>query len=71
MMPKGLIAATAIVHDLIVVTRGGTPLDRTDRYIATVLAGIRNSHARPPLQKEAVLRDDIIAMLETLDQGTL
>jgi len=49
----------------------GTPLDRTDRHIATVLAGIRNSHARPPLQKEAVLRNDIIAMLETLDQGTL
>lgn len=49
----------------------GTPLDRTDRHIATVLAGIRNSHARPPLQKEAVLRNDIIAMLETLDRGTL
>ncbi|MFX8523678.1 integrase, partial [Acinetobacter baumannii] len=49
----------------------GTPLDRADRHIATVLAGIRNSHARPPLQKEAVLRDDIVAMLETLDQGTL
>ncbi len=49
----------------------GLPLDRTDRHIATVLAGIRNAHARPPLQKEAVLRDDIVAMLETLDRGTL
>lgn len=49
----------------------GTPLDRTDRHIASVLAGIRNTHARPPLQKEAVLRDDLIAMLETVDRGTL
>jgi hypothetical protein len=49
----------------------GTPLDRTDRHIASVLTGIRNSHACTPLQKEAVLRDDIIAMLETLDQGML
>lgn len=26
----------------------GTPLDRTDRHIATVLAGIRNTHAARP-----------------------
>ena len=49
----------------------GLMLDRKDRHIATVMAGIRNSHARPPVQKEAVLADDIIAMLETLDRGTL
>ena len=49
----------------------GQPLDRKDRHIATVLAGIRNSHARPPLQKEAILPEDLIAMLETLDRGTL
>ncbi|QEL26986.1 site-specific integrase (plasmid) [Bosea sp. F3-2] len=49
----------------------GTPLDRKDRHIATVFAGIRNSHAAPPHQKEAVLPEDIIAMLETLDRGTL
>ena len=49
----------------------GTPLDRKDRHIATVLAGIRNTHAAPPRQKEAVLRDDVVAMLETLDRGTL
>ncbi|TGR23134.1 MULTISPECIES: site-specific integrase [unclassified Mesorhizobium] len=49
----------------------GQPLDRKDRHIATVLAGIRNKHASPPRQKEAVLRDDLIAMLETLDRGTL
>jgi site-specific recombinase XerD len=28
-------------------TQLGMPLDRTDRHIATVLAGIRNTHARP------------------------
>ncbi|TPJ52390.1 site-specific integrase [Mesorhizobium sp. B2-6-4] len=49
----------------------GQPLDRKDRHIATVLAGIRNKHASPPRQKEAVLRDDLVAMLETLDRGTL
>ncbi len=49
----------------------GQPLDRKDRHIATVLAGIRNSHGRPPVQKEAVLPEDLIAMLETLDRGTL
>ncbi|WP_322887322.1 tyrosine-type recombinase/integrase (plasmid) [Sinorhizobium medicae] len=49
----------------------GLSLDRKDRHIATVMAGIRNSHARPPVQKEAVLAADIIAMLETLDRGSL
>ena len=49
----------------------GLPLDRKDRHIATVMAGIRKSHARPPVQKEAVLAEDIIAMIETLDRGTL
>lgn len=44
----------------------GTPLDRKDRHIATVLAGIRNTHAAPPVQKEAVLPEQLIAMLETL-----
>jgi integrase len=36
-----------------------------------VLAGIRNRHAAPPRQKEAVLPEDVIAMLKTLDRGTL
>jgi site-specific recombinase XerD len=49
----------------------GTPLDRADRHIATVLDGIRNTHGRPPVQKEAVRPEDVIAMLETLDRGTL
>jgi len=52
-------------------TQRGQPLDRKDRHIATVMAGIRNSHAAPPRQKEAVLPEDLIAMLETLDRGTL
>ncbi|MFK4259214.1 site-specific integrase [Agrobacterium tumefaciens] len=49
----------------------GLALDRRDRHIATVMAGIRNSHARPPVQKEAVMAEDIIAMVETLDRGSL
>jgi integrase len=49
----------------------GQPLDSKDRHIATVMAGIRNKHAAPPRQKEAVLPEDLIAMLETLDRGTL
>jgi integrase len=49
----------------------GERLDRGDRHIAAVLDGIRNTHGRPPLQKEAVLPEDLIAMLETLDRGSL
>ena len=41
----------------------GQPLDRKDRHIATVMAGIRNTHAAPPRQKEAVLPEDLVAML--------
>ncbi|PPE76398.1 integrase, partial [Kaistia algarum] len=33
----------------------GFTLDRKDRHVATVLAGIRRKHARPPVQKEAIL----------------
>ncbi len=47
----------------------GFALDRKDRHIATVLAGIRRQHARPPVQKEAILRDDILDMIDTLDYG--
>ncbi len=49
----------------------GQKLDRRDRHIATVMAGVRNKHAAPPRQKEAVMPEDLIAMLETLDRGTL
>lgn len=44
----------------------GFSLDRKNRHIATVLAGINRKHARPPVQKEAILRDDILAMAATL-----
>ena len=49
----------------------GQPLDRKDWHIATVMAGIRNKHAAPPRQKEAILPEDLIAMLETLNRGSL
>jgi integrase len=44
----------------------GERLDRKDRHIATVLAGIRRKHARPPMQKEAILPEDLRDMLATL-----
>lgn len=44
-------------------------LDRKDRHIATVLAGIRRQHGKPPKQKEAVLAEDILAMISLLTFG--
>ena len=44
----------------------GFTLDRKDRHIASVLAGIRRTHARPPVQKEAILPEDILAMVAAL-----
>jgi integrase len=44
----------------------GEQLDRKDRHIATVLAGIRRKHARPPAQKEAILPEDIRDMIAIL-----
>ena len=44
----------------------GERLDRKDRHISSVLAGIRRKHARPPVQKEAILPEDLIDMLATL-----
>ena len=45
----------------------GEPLDIRDRHIATVVAGIRRRHARPPTQKAAIFADELLAMLATLD----
>ena len=45
----------------------GDPLDSRDRHISTVLAGIRRRHGRPPVQKEAIFADELLAMLATLD----
>ena len=47
-------------------TQRGFTLDRKNRHIATVMAGIRRKHARPPVQKEAILPEDIRDMLATL-----
>ncbi|SEK10501.1 Tyrosine recombinase XerC [Marinovum algicola] len=44
----------------------GFTLDRKNRHIATVLAGIKRKHARPPAQKEAIMAEDILAMFATL-----
>ena len=44
----------------------GFTLDRKNRHIATVFAGIKRRHARPPVQKEAILAEDILAMVATL-----
>ena len=44
----------------------GQQLDRKDRHIVSVLAGIRRKHARPPVQKEAILPEDLRDMLATL-----
>ncbi len=45
----------------------GAPLDTSERHISTVLAGIRRAHARPPLQKEAIFADELLAMMATLE----
>ncbi len=47
-------------------TQRGASLDRKDRHVASVLAGIRRKHARPPAQKEAILPEDLRDMLATL-----
>ncbi|OSQ56730.1 integrase [Marivita cryptomonadis] len=44
----------------------GFSLDRKNRHIATILAGIKRRHARPPVQKAAILAEDILAMVATL-----
>ncbi|WP_299706370.1 tyrosine-type recombinase/integrase [uncultured Tateyamaria sp.] len=44
----------------------GFTLDRKDRHIAAIMAGIKRTHARPPAQKEAILPGDIRAMVATL-----
>lgn len=46
----------------------GFTLDRKDSHIATVLAGIKREHARPPVQKDAILAEDILGMVATLPQ---
>ena len=47
----------------------GFTLDRRDRHISTVLAGIRRKHAKPPAQKEALMAEDILEMISILSYG--
>jgi integrase len=49
----------------------GLAFDRRDRHIATVLAGVRRTHGRPPAQKEALLPEHLIAMLDALPPADL
>lgn len=49
----------------------GMPLDRKSPHILTAMAGIRNSDARPAVRKEPIVAADFMAMLETLDRGSL
>lgn len=44
----------------------GFTLQRKNRHIASVLAGIKRKHARPPVQKTALLAEDILTMAATL-----
>ncbi len=44
----------------------GQHLDRKDRHIATVLAGIKRPHAKPPVQKEPIAPDELLQMVGTL-----
>jgi integrase len=52
-------------------TQRGLPFDRNDRHIATVLAGVRRTHGRPPKGKEALLSQHVRAMLEALPPSNL
>jgi len=49
----------------------GLVLDRRDRHIALVMAGIRNTHGRPPVQKAALMPEDLVAMLAVCERETL
>lgn len=44
----------------------GVILDRRDRHIGTVIAGLRRRYACPRVQKEAILAEEILAMAGTL-----
>ncbi len=47
----------------------GQRLDRQDRHIATVLAGIRNKHGKPPEQKEPISPEELLEMVSLLSFG--
>ena len=47
----------------------GQHLDRKDRHITSVLAGIRRKHAKPPEQKEPIAPEELLEMVATLSFG--
>ncbi|WP_299555812.1 tyrosine-type recombinase/integrase [uncultured Tateyamaria sp.] len=47
----------------------GLALDMKDCHIASVWAGIKNTHGKPPTQKEAVLAEDVLEMVALLSFG--
>jgi integrase len=47
------------------------PFDRKNRHVATVLAGVRRTHGQPPVQKEALLPEHVLAMLDLLPPSNL
>ena len=49
----------------------GLAFDRRDRHVATVLAGVRRTHGRPPMQKEALMPEHLLAMLDALPPSNL
>lgn len=67
------VAASTIERRLAALTTtyrsAGTPLPRQDRHILDVMAGIRRTHGRPPVKKEALYPEDILAMIGTLPQN--
>ncbi len=47
------------------------PFDRKNRHVATVLAGVRRTHGQPPVQKEALLPEHVLAMLDLIPPSNL
>ncbi|WP_227272305.1 tyrosine-type recombinase/integrase [Roseobacter weihaiensis] len=47
----------------------GLALDMKDRHIASVWAGIKRQHGRPPVQKEPVTPEELLEMVATLSFG--
>jgi len=47
-------------------TQRGFQFDRSDRHVSSVLAGIRRTLGRPPIQKEALIADELLSMIDTL-----
>ncbi|WP_425358043.1 hypothetical protein [Notoacmeibacter marinus] len=47
----------------------GLTLEMKDRHIASVWAGIKRQHGRPPVQKEPVTPEELLEMVATLTFG--